>query len=89
MAKETLDISIDDGSVGCTNELKFWPVTLKGSANQKVVFIDTKGIGRCVKDEDETTFITKMGDEIKRIRNIHMGLLFFINETMLSGSTLT
>ena len=45
MAQEKPDIQIGEGTVGCTSKLEFWPVTLKGSANQKVVFIDTKGIG--------------------------------------------
>ena len=72
MAKETLDISIGDGSAGCTSDLKFWPVTLKGSENQKVVFIDTKGFGSYVKDEEEKAFVLKMIDEIMRIENIYM-----------------
>ena len=72
MAEEELDIPIGDGYVPCTNELKFWPVTFKGSTNQKVVFIDTKGFGSHVKDEEEKAFVLKMSDEIIKINNIYM-----------------
>ena len=51
MANEEINIPIGDGARSCTNDLKFWPVNLKGSANQKVVFIDTVGIGSFLEEE--------------------------------------
>ena len=53
MAQEKPDIPIGEGTVGCTSKLEYWPVTLKGSANQKVVFIDTKGFGSYLTDKEE------------------------------------
>ena len=70
MAKEEINIPIGDGTLSCTNELKFWPVTLKGSANLKVVFIDTVGIGSFLEEKDEIAFIHQMRDDIGRIKNI-------------------
>ena len=89
MANEELDIPIGDGTIPSTNELKFWQVTLKGSTNQRVVFIDTKGFGSFVKDEEERAFVQKMTNEIMRIENIYICFQFIKNNTRLSGSFLT
>jgi hypothetical protein len=40
---EEIDIEIGDGSQSCTQNIKYYNVTLKGTG-QKVVLIDTPGL---------------------------------------------
>lgn len=57
MSQGEVDITIGNGLVGCTHELKFYKVKIRGSGNE-IIFIDTQGLDDTDTNNEHSGFKT-------------------------------